>query len=59
MANEGTLFLDEIGDLSISRKPSCCACSRNGASSGSAATIHSRRLPPDFGNQSAARPVRA
>ena len=38
LANEGTLFLDEIGDLSISRRQSCCASSRSAVSSGSAAT---------------------
>ena len=29
-AHGGTLFLDEIGDLPLVRRPSCCACCRNG-----------------------------
>jgi len=37
LADEGTLFLDEIGISPRSPRPSSCACSRNGASSGSAA----------------------
>ena len=43
LANNGTLFLDEIGDMShSSARPSCCACSRSGASSGWAATTRSK-----------------
>ena len=38
LANGGTLFLDEIGDISPPSRCGCCACSRSGPSSASAAT---------------------
>ena len=43
-ASGGTLFLDEIGDLPLRCRPSCCACSRTGGSSASAATSRSRPI---------------
>ncbi len=37
LADHSTIFLDEIGDLPPTCRSSCCACSRSGQSSGSAA----------------------
>ena len=59
LANDGTLFLDEIGDMSLDRAGQAAARARGAAlRAARRQQVDLGRLPPDLGDQPAARAVR-